>query len=134
MTKRIRIEDIGSYAERKVDKLLRGVVLATNADVKLQSPVDTGRFAMSWQIGEGGPQPGALPPGEYAVDGEPDAVNYANGSERLGEGYSIHNNLPYAERLANGYSDQAPAGWIELIAKKRSMMVKKAWKNLIRKD
>jgi hypothetical protein len=45
------------------------------------------------------------------------AYNYQAGQERLGNIYSVHNNLPYAEPLANGTSNQASAGWIQGIAK-----------------
>jgi len=42
-------------------------------------------------------------------------MNYQQ--EKLGNVYSVHNNLPYAESLANGSSKQAPAGWVQGIAK-----------------
>jgi hypothetical protein len=42
-------------------------------------------------------------------------INYQR--EKLGNVYSVHNNLPYAEPLANGSSKQAPAGWVQGIAK-----------------
>jgi hypothetical protein len=42
-------------------------------------------------------------------------INYQN--ERMGNVYSVHNNLPYAEPLANGHSKQAPAGWVQGVAK-----------------
>jgi hypothetical protein len=45
------------------------------------------------------------------------AYNYQAGQEKLGNIYSVHNNLPYAEPLANGSSKQASAGWIQGIAK-----------------
>jgi hypothetical protein len=42
-------------------------------------------------------------------------MNYQQ--ERIGNVYSVHNNLPYAEPLANGSSKQANAGWVQGIAK-----------------
>ena len=37
---------------KKLDALLRQAVLQTDTLLKQESPVDTGRFRNSWQIGE----------------------------------------------------------------------------------
>ena len=52
MTDQVPIDEIGWYSEKKVDRLVRAVVLEADKLVKEGSPVDTGRFAVSWQIGE----------------------------------------------------------------------------------
>jgi len=89
------------------------VVLETDQQVKSQSPVDTGRFRSSWAIGENAT-------GNYdAGTGgplSPVRINYAPGTERVGNTYHVHNSLIYAERLANGHSTQAPEGWIDIVA------------------
>jgi hypothetical protein len=111
-----------------MEKLLRVAVLETDSRLKQASPVDTGRFRVSWQVGEnaagsydGGPQQEpsnadrskTSPPGGLIVPLR--RMNYQQ--EKLGNVYSVHNNLPYAESLANGSSKQAPAGWVQGIAK-----------------
>ena len=125
----IRLGDIGDYANTQMEKLLKSAVLDTDTLLKSASPVDTGRFRASWQVGENaagaydaGPQQPATgaykdqtePPGKPA----PPALRRMNYSkERPGNIYSVHNNLPYAEPLANGSSKQANAGWVQGIAK-----------------
>jgi hypothetical protein len=52
MARRIRLDQIGDYAEDKLNQLMRVVVLETDAELKARSPVDTGRFRASWAIGE----------------------------------------------------------------------------------
>ena len=52
MTDKVPIDEIGWYSEKKIDRLMRAVVLEADKLVKEGSPVDTGRFAVSWQIGE----------------------------------------------------------------------------------
>jgi hypothetical protein len=116
MARTIRIGDIGDYANSQMEKLLRAAVLETDTLLKSASPVDTGRFRASWQVGENaagaydaGPQQEAT--GAYArhqtePPGKPTPpalrrMNYQQ--ERPGNIYSVHNNLPYAERLATGY-------------------------------
>jgi hypothetical protein len=104
MARTIRVSDIGDYASQQMEKLLRVAVFETDARLKAASPVDTGRFRASWQIGENvaGPAP------DYAGnEGGPNAnipppvkINYQR--EQLGNVYSVHNNLPYAEKLAAG--------------------------------
>jgi hypothetical protein len=129
MARVIRLGDIGDYANTQMEKLLRGAVTDTDTLLKSASPVDTGRFRASWQVGENaagaydaGPQQEAT--GAYKDQTEPPdkptppalrRLNYSK--ERPGNIYSVHNNLPYAEPLANGSSKQANAGWVQGIAK-----------------
>jgi hypothetical protein len=111
----IPLAQIGNYIEGKMEQLLRSVVLDVDTRCKLESPVDTGRFRMSWQVGENAAPGGQMPDGNYPNMPALTRLNYDK--ETLGNIYSVHNNLPYAEPLANGHSNQAPAGWVQLIAK-----------------
>ena len=115
MARNIRLQDMGSYVERNMEKLLRVAVLETDQRVKLASPVDTGRFRASWQVGENAAPGGQKPSGTYDAMLPLERIGYQQ--ETLGNVYSVHNNLPYAEPLANGSSKQAAAGWVQGIAK-----------------
>jgi len=117
MARQIRIGEIGDYAERQLNLLVKAAVLTADQRLKLASPVDTGRFRASWAIGENAAPSNGEPEGEYANALPPNAVNYQLGNEKIGNVYSIHNNLIYAEPLANGHSVQAPSGWVDSIAK-----------------
>jgi len=110
----IRVGEIGDYAWRQSEKLLRAAVLETDGMLKMASPVDTGRFRMSWQVGENSASSTPAPEGSYPS--APSIMRVGYQQERLGNLYSIHNNLPYAEPLASGHSTQAPDGWIDNIA------------------
>ena len=140
MARTIRIGDIGDYVNSQMEKLLRNAVLETELLLKMASPVDTGRFRASWATGEntagsydGGEQQPAT--GQYKDATSPPkdpslerriSIGYQSGQERIGNVYSVHNNLPYAEPLANGSSKQANAGWIQGIAKDVQSRVRKA--------
>ena len=115
MARQIKLSEIGSYAEQQIEKLLRAAVLETDALAKQASPVDTGRFRASWQVGENVASGGIAAPGNYGSAPPITRLNY--GQERPGNIYSVHNNLPYAEPLADGSSKQAPPGWVQGIAK-----------------
>jgi hypothetical protein len=115
MARTIRVADIGGYASQQMEKLLRVAVLETDSRLKQASPVDTGRFRVSWQVGENAAPGGQKPPGTYTGTPPLDRIGYSR--ERIGNVYSVHNNLPYAERLAQGWSGQAPAGWVQGVAK-----------------
>lgn len=121
MTRQIKVGEIGDYAQQQMEKLLRAAVLDTDALVKKASPVDTGRFSASWQVGENDAPGGVKPPGTYSVPTQIERIGYQQ--EKLGNVYSVHNNLPYAEPLANGSSQQTrgalggQGGWIQGIAK-----------------
>ena len=115
MARTIRVGDIGDYAQQQMEKLLRVAVLETDSRLKQASPVDTGRFRVSWQVGENAAPGGEKPAGTYSGIPQIERIGYQQ--EKLGNVYSVHNNLPYAEPLANGSSKQAPAGWVQGIAK-----------------
>jgi len=117
VARQIRISDIGGYAEDQLNKLVTTAVLTADQRLKLASPVDTGRFRASWAIGQNAAPFEGQPEGQYPDNPPPNAVNYSLGSERVGNVYSIHNNLIYAELLARGHSKQAPDGWVDSIAK-----------------
>ena len=121
MARTIRVADIGDYAQQQYEKLLRASVLETDSLLKQASPVDTGRFRASWQVGENAAPGGIAPEGSYPSSPPLSRIGYSQ--ERVGNVYSVHNNLPYAERLADGWSKKtagAPggqSGWIQGIAK-----------------
>jgi len=115
MARTIRVGEIGRYCEDQMEKLLRAAVLETDSLVKQASPVDTGRFRASWQVGENTAPGGIAAPGNYGTAPALSRIGYSQ--EQIGNIYSVHNNLPYAEPLANGSSKQAPAGWVQGVAK-----------------
>jgi hypothetical protein len=115
MARTIRVGDIGNYCNQQMEKLLRAAVLETDSLLKQASPVDTGRFRASWQVGENAAPGGIAPPGSYSAAAPLSRIGYQQ--ERIGNVYSVHNNLPYAEPLANGSSKQAPGGWVQGAAK-----------------
>ena len=117
MAREIRLGDIGDYANTQMEKLLKSAVLDTDTLLKSASPVDTGRFRASWQVGENAAPGGIAPPGDYGT--APPLTRIGYGQEKVGNIYSVHNNLPYAERLAAvpPHSKQTAPGWVQGIAK-----------------
>jgi hypothetical protein len=140
MARNIKLDQVGDYVTEQFEKLLRVAVLETDSRLKRASPVDTGRFRASWQVGEN------AAPGGIASEGQFDTgktfktskrgrstqevlpiQRLGYGQERVGNVYSVHNNLPYAEPLAGGNyppswggqyrSKQAQPGWVQGIAK-----------------
>jgi len=136
MARTIRVGDIGRYCEDQMEKLLRAAVLETDSLLKQASPVDTGRFRASWQVGQNSATGGIAPEGQFDVKkirkrskkGRTaqeilpiQRLGYQQ--ERIGNIYSVHNNLPYAEPLARGTSKQTEGaqggrdGWVQGAAK-----------------
>ena len=133
MAREIKLAKIADYMEGQVEQLLRVTVLETDGKLKTASPVDTGRFRVSWQVGENNANSTPAPPGDYKGTAAPlKGSNYTAGQEKLGNYYSIHNNLPYAEPLANGHSPQANAGWIDLIGKQMQAYVRSQYEKIKR--
>lgn len=115
MAKEIRLDQIGEYVTNQFEALLRAAVLETDSLAKQASPVDTGRFRASWQVGQNAAPGGIAPEGSYPSLPAIKRLGYSQ--ETIGNIYSVHNNLPYAEPLANGSSRQADPGWVQGIAK-----------------
>lgn len=132
--KTIPINKIGSFCSEEVSRWKRAVVLEADKLVKEGSPVDTGRFAVSWQIGEDDASGEPAPIGNYSVTNTvPKGSNYIPGNEKLGLTYSIHNNLPYAERLCyQGWSKQNDPNWFEMVAKEMENISKQFWNSIVK--
>ena len=139
MARTIAIGDIGDYANQQLEKLLRVAVLETDSRLKQESPVDTGRFRASWQVGENAANGGIAPEGQFDTGktfktskrgrGTQEVLpiqRLGYGQEQIGNVYSVHNNLPYAEPLANGSSKQAPGGWVQGLAKDLQDFIRRA--------
>jgi hypothetical protein len=161
MAKEIKLSQIGDYMEGQIEQLLRVTVLEADGKLKEKSPVDLGRFRIGWQIGENASNSTPPPPGDYrGKEAPPKGYNYIAGQEKLGNYYSIHNNLPYAEKLADaapgsglktetrynpkrevknwetpgsGSSHQTNGpGWIDLIGKEMQAFVRSAYEQIKR--
>ena len=133
MTRRINLSQIGDYSTEKFEQLLRATVFETDSRLKQGSPVDTGRFRLSWAISENGtPGYDAGPQAGPSAITPPRRLDYQ--VERAGGVYHIHNNLPYAEPLANGHSPQAPAGWTDLIAREMTAWARQEADRIGRSD
>ena len=108
MAREIPLSQIGNSIEGQYEKLLRAAVFETDRRVKEASPIDTGRLRVSWQIGENSASGGIKPEGQYnGAITPPDRTNYSQ--EKLGNVYSIHNNLPYVEPVLTGKN--LPPSW-----------------------
>jgi hypothetical protein len=133
MARRINLADFGNYSLQKYEQLLRVTVLETDSRLKQESPVDTGRFRLSWAISEQGtPGYDAGPQASPSGITPPRRLDYQ--VEQAGNVYHIHNNLPYAERLAGGSSKQAPAGWTDRIAREMTAWARQQADRIGRQD
>jgi len=117
MAKKVAIGQWGDELRDDYEKLLQAAVLHTDTLLKQESPVETGRFRNSWQIGENAVGNLGFVGEEGLGITDPKGMNYIPGNEKIGNSYTIYNSLPYAEALATGHSKQATPGWIEQIAK-----------------
>ena len=113
--KTIKLGEIGDYSEEQVNTLLSVVILPADRIVKEGTPVDTGRLAVSWQIGETAESGAPAAEGQYGAKGlgtvvrPPKTLNYQLGKENFRKKYNIHNNVPYAEPVMFGTS--LPPSW-----------------------
>lgn len=108
MARNIKLSQIGDYCEDQYEKLLRVTVIETDSLLKDATPTDSGRLRASWQIGENSAPGGNKDEGKYPYTVLPaERVNY--GKERVGNVYSIHNNVPYAEPVLMGTN--LPPSW-----------------------
>lgn len=146
MARRINLADFGDYALSKYEQLLRVTVLETDSRLKQASPVDSGRLRLAWSISEKG-TPGYDPGPQSSVAGiaPPRRLDYQ--TERVGNVYHIHNNLPYAEPVLYGNSlppswqgqwrsknNQITKGYPDIIAREMTAYVRQQADQIGRKD
>ena len=113
--KTIKLGEIVDYSEEQVNALLSVVILTADRIDKEGTPVDTGRLAVSWQIGEDAESGAPAAEGQYGAKGlgtvvrPPKTLNYQLGKENFRKKYNLHNNVPYAEPVMFGTS--LPLSW-----------------------
>ena len=123
MAKKIRIDQIGDFAEEAYDAMLREVVLLADQKIKLGTPFDTGRLRANWQVAETSESgTSTLLPGKYPSTPPIKKVNYTK--EKIGKNYFILNNLPYAE--PNVLGTNLPKSWGGQFRSKENQ-VQKGW-------
>ena len=118
-------QDLDRAYKKKVVELTEKVVRKTafdiDADIVLQTPVDTGRAESNWLPSLNTPRTDTVEAGQ-----KPDITPITN-AYRLNDTIFITNNLPYIERLNNGWSGQQPTpSWVEGTVKKYKARMKQA--------
>ena len=134
------LNNFGSkYLPKRSGDFFRKVTLAAYQGCITTSPVDTGRFRLSWRVSvnnvnasvsdkpeQARTYRGAPPGGnEIASSGLNIATATMKRSKHINDIY-ISNNLPYAKALENGHSEQAKNGIIKLVAQQLKYKLLKA--------
>tara|TARA_R110002072_G_scaffold117219_1_gene248086 strand:+ start:208 stop:636 length:429 start_codon:yes stop_codon:yes gene_type:complete len=126
MARSIKITEVGQHVKGKYEKLITAAVAETYKSLVQKSPVASGRFRTSWAVGENDASFSGEPAGQSSYPApnpnQPRKIGYQK--ERIGNVYSVYNNLPYAERLetaslGKGSSTQTNGpGWVRATAKR----------------
>jgi hypothetical protein len=136
MTVEVPILQISKFVENKLDRFARVLVFEADQAVKQNTPVDTGRLRASWMIGEN--DMSGIPASKETPSTSvmpPKGSNYKAGTEKVGNTYSIHNNLPYAEVICyTDHSKQVEVGWFELIGKNLQSRADELWTHISKDD
>ena len=139
MTVEVPILQIRKFVEAKLDKFARILVFEADAAIKENTPVDSGRMRASWMIGQNDTSGKPKPPGKYKTmyftKTKATGSNYQPGKEKIGNTYSIHNNLPYAEVICfTDHSKKVDPGWFELIGKNLEGRANELWNHISKED
>lgn len=112
------MRDLGREVEDNSGELVRRLAVTIDQVVVVETPVDTGRARINWQIGLDGPAQGTLPEpptgGGSAAQLSMDKAAADIAKHKNGQAIHITNNLDYIGRLNDGYSAQAPANFVEM--------------------
>ena len=111
--RRIRIDQIGDYSEEQINTLLSVAVLTGDRIVKEGSPVDSGRLAVSWQIGENAESGTPASEGKYGSSGKGTVIRPLGtslppswgGTYRSNQGLSAKHLDLLAKELSNEIQD-----------------------------
>lgn len=100
MPKKFRGPEIIKEIDDALDKGLARFVIGTQSKLSASSPVDSGRLASSWFVGQNSPNRSTRPeswaePGAKRVE-----VEQYSGPITMDSDWFLSNNLPYAQRAA----------------------------------
>ena len=98
MAKRYEPFEIAPALEKALDDALTRLVVNTQSKLSAGSPVDTGRLASSWMVGEDEPDTSVAP--ERDGPGSSVTIEKYEGPITFGHDFHVSNNLPYAARAA----------------------------------
>lgn len=99
-------DELSDKVKKEADKDFRSRVLQAYADLKLSTPVDTGRARNSWNVSV---RKGAFREGNGGIELGPAGTLMT---------LYISNGTPYIEKLNDGYSKQAPPLFIDAIIRR----------------
>ena len=113
-------------AKKNPELVVRQVTIKLYSQIRMASPVDTGRFRMNWQVSNNKPATGVLiaddPSGSRAIGR---MTAYVTTSEEW-ENFCFTNNMPYADRLEYGWSRQAPQGMVRITVSRFQRLLNEA--------
>lgn len=94
----------------------QNMVLGVHAELRTETPRDTGWAANNWIASKGKPVLNTVGTPQ-AVNSSPqgivDVLTYSVEEAKKGVPLFVTNNVPYIRRLNNGWSKKKPAGFIE---------------------
>lgn len=106
---------IMTLVDQRLDAVTRAIALEALTRLIQRSPVLTGLFRNSWQVGLDTINTATGSPdinGSGALTGGAAALSNA----KSGQSIAITNSLPYAEALESGHSKKAPNGMVAITA------------------
>ena len=84
MTRKIKVNQIGDFAEEAFNEMLEAVILVADEKIKVGTPVDSGRLRANWQVAETSESgTSSLLPGKYPSTPPIRKVNYTK--EKIGK-------------------------------------------------
>ncbi len=135
MAKKFRGPEIIKQIDEALDKGMARFVILTQGKLSKNSPVDTGRMASSWFIGQGVPDR-SVPP-EKAKGAADVSVTKPSQKITMETDAYISSNLDYSERVCFDpkYSKggRGGAGWFTKIANNLDKDATKAFSNFLKK-
>lgn len=118
----MQVAAFSKAANMTVEKVVRAFSYAITERIVMKSPVDTGMFRSSWQVGIGAPPGGTATGNPLAqAKGALASWKFTPNSAPIW----IVNNLPYGMRLEFGWSKQAPAGMVRTTVLEAEQIMKK---------
>ena len=108
MHSNVDTKKISSVVNDKMSLVIRKIALDGLRQLRVQSPVKTGRFKANWSSSIDNMHTDTTEKTAVPFETQVKAIkNY-----ELGQTAFLHNNLEYAVPLEFGHSTQAPKGWV----------------------
>jgi hypothetical protein len=110
----LQMKKFENLTEKKAEAIFKKVCFELSSDIIATTPVDSGRAKGNWQPDINSVASGIIEVEDIQGSATVTKVGTSTNNLKLGQYFTLTNNLPYILRLEYGYSRKSPNGMVDI--------------------